>query len=247
MKIPSILEMLQAGVHFGHQMSRWHPKMKPYIYTDRGGVHVIDLEKTQVKLQETLEAVKRLASEGKLILFVTTKPQAKEIVKQAAIDCGMPYLVERWLGGMLTNFSEIKKLIKKYVEMKQMVGTPDFEKYTKKEQLNINKELTKMDTYLIGLTTVDKMPDVLFIPSLQRDKTAVDEAIRTHVTIVGIADTNTNPDKATYFIPANDDAINSIKMMVGLVAEAVKEGRKEWEKNKLVQANAAIKVAGQMK
>lgn len=230
-KIPSILEMLQAGVHFGHQSSRWHPKMEPYIYTDRGGIHVIDLDKTQSKLAQTLEAIKKLAAEGRVILFISTKPQAKEIVKQAAVDCGMPYLVERWLGGMLTNFPEIKKLIKNYNAMKAMEGTPEFEKYTKKEQLKISKELVKMDEYLSGLTTIEKMPDVLFIPSLQKEKTAVTEAKRMNVIVVGVADTNANPENATHFIPANDDAVNSIKMMVNLVAEAVKEGRKEYEKN----------------
>lgn len=188
-----------------------------------------------------MAAVKRLASEGKLILFVTTKPQAKDIVKAAAMDCGMPYLVERWLGGMLTNFTEIKKMIKKYVDTKNMVGTPEFEKYTKKEQLDMTKNLEKVGVYMEGLVTVDKMPDVLFVPSLQRETTAVEEANRMKVTVVGVADSNANPEKASYFIPGNDDAINAIKMLVNLVAEAVKEGRKELEKNKLAQANLAVK------
>jgi len=243
MKTPSILEMLQSGVHFGHQISRWHPKMKPYIYTDRGGVHVIDLEKTQVKLQETLEAARKLASEGKVILFATTKAQAREIVKQAAIDAGMPYLVERWLGGMLTNFTEIKKMIKRYNEQKAMQGTPEFEKYTKKEQTKISKDLVKMDKYMEGLVALERMPDVIFVPSLQAEKTAVTEANRMHVQVIGIADTNANPDKATYFVPANDDAVNSIKMMVGLIAEAIKEGKKEFEKNKAAQVNTANSMA----
>ncbi len=247
MKTPTILEMLQAGVHFGHQSSRWHPKMKPNIYTDRGGVHVIDLDRTQVKLVETLEAVKKIAAEGKVILFISTKPQAKEIVKEAAVSCGMPYLVERWLGGMLTNFVEIKKLIRHYNEMTAIQGKPEIEKYTKKEQLKMTKELVKMDKYLSGLATIEKMPDALFIPSLQKERTAVAEAKKMHITIVGVADTNANPDEADYFIPANDDAVNSIKMMVDLVAEAVKEGNKEWERNKLAQASAVVKVAGQVK
>jgi len=241
MKIPSILEMLQAGVHFGHQVSKWHPKMRPFIFADRGGVHVIDLEKTQTKLQETLDAVKKLASEGKLILFISTKPQAKEIVKQAAVDCGMPYLVERWIGGLLTNFPEIKRLIKKYMGMKELQKSEEWEKYTKKEQLDMTKELGKMDTYLGGLTVLEKMPDALFVPAMQKEKTAVTEANRMKIQIIGVSDTNTNPAKATYFVPANDDAVNSIKMIVGLVAEAVKEGRKEWEKNQAMQANINAK------
>ncbi|PIR04300.1 MAG: 30S ribosomal protein S2 [Candidatus Magasanikbacteria bacterium CG11_big_fil_rev_8_21_14_0_20_39_34] len=230
MKYPTVLEMLQAGVHFGHQSSRWHPKMKPYIFTVRNGVHVIDLEKTQQKLEETLMAVKEKAAKGQKILFVSTKPQAKEIVKKAAIDCGMPYLVDRWIGGMLTNFVEIKKLIKKYVSLKEQRDSGELEKYTKKEQLQIAKELEKMSHYLEGLLSLDGLPDALFIPALQREKTAVVEANRTGVPVVGIADTNANPAKAEYIIPANDDAVRSIELMVGLVRDAIKEGNAEFAK-----------------
>ncbi len=234
MKLPSILEMLQAGVHFGHQKSRWHPKMKPYIYTDRNGVHVIDLEKTQVKLQETLAAITRMVSEGKTILFVTTKPQARDIVKAAAIDCGMPYLTDRWIGGMLTNFPEIHRMIMSYVSLKKQQEAGELGKYTKKEQLEINKKLEKQDQSLGGLVTLTKMPDAIFLPSLQREKTAVTEAGKTGVEIIGITDTNANPLKADYIIPANDDAVKSITLMVNLVAEAVKEG-KEMRNNALVK------------
>jgi small subunit ribosomal protein S2 len=232
MKIPSITEMLQSGVHFGHKVSRWHPKMKPFIFTQRNGIHVINLEETQAKLKETLEAVKHLAAEGKVILFISTKPQAREIVKQAAIACGAPYLVDRWIGGLLTNFSEIKKLIKKYISLKEQQASGELEKYTKQEQLEIAKQLEKMDVSLVGLTSLEKMPDVLFVPALQAEKTAVLEANRMKVKIVGVCDTNSNPDKADYIIPANDDAVNSINMIVNLVAEAVKEGKAEFEKNK---------------
>lgn len=234
MKIPSILEMLQAGVHFGHQVSRWHPKMKPYIFTDRNGVHVIDLEQTQIKLKETLETVKNLAAEGKVILFVTTKPQAREIVKEAAISCDSPYLVDRWLGGMLTNFDEIKKMIKKYNDLKEKQASGELERYTKKEQLDFAKEIESMGSYLAGLAKLKKMPDALFIPALQREKTAVVEANKMNVTIIGVADTNANPDKVDYFVPANDDAVNSIKMVVNLMAEAIKEGKAEFEKKSKV-------------
>ena len=237
--IPSIAEMLQAGAHFGHKVSRWHPKMKPFIFTTRNGVHVIDLEKTQEKMKETLEAVKKFAQEGKVILFVSTKPQALEIVKQAAISCGMPYLVERWIGGLLTNFVEIKKLLKKYLKLREDKASSAWEKYTKKEQLEFAKELEQLDRSLSGLATLEKIPDVVFIPSLQREKTAVLEANRMHVPVVAICDTNANPAKAAHFIPANDDAIKSIKMMVELTAEAVKEGKVEYEKTK---ANAPVEV-----
>ncbi len=234
MNIPSIEEMLKAGVHFGHSTSRWHPKMEPYIFTERQGVHVIDLEKARVVMQKTLDIVKKKASEGKVIVFVTTKPQAREVVKSAAIECGMPYLTDRWIGGFLTNFTEIKKLIDSYVDMKEKQASGELEKYTKKEQLEIKKDLEKKDASLGGLASITEMPDMLFLPALQNEKTAVTEANRTGVEIIGVADTNANPDKANYIIPANDDAVKSIKMIVELVAEAVKEGRKEFEKNKAV-------------
>ncbi|MBD3310972.1 MAG: 30S ribosomal protein S2 [Candidatus Magasanikbacteria bacterium] len=231
MKIPSILEMLEAGVHFGHQVSRWHPKMKDYIYTQRNGVHVIDLEKTQKKMEETLKEVEKLAAEGKIILFSTTKPQARDFVKEAAIDCGMPYLVERWIGGLLTNYSEIKKLIKNYNELKEQQKSGELEKYTKKEQLDIARKIEAMDKSLIGLSDLKKIPDAVFLPSVQNEKTAVKEANKTGVQTIGICDTNSNPQKTDLFIPANDDAVKSIKMMVGLVADAIKRGRAEFEKN----------------
>lgn len=225
--------MLQAGVHFGHKASRWHPKMKPYIFGERNGVHVINLEETQKKLEETLAAVRGMAASGKKILFVTTKPQAQGIVKNAAIACGMPYLVERWIGGLLTNFSEIRKLLKSYVALKEQQASGELERYTKKEQLDIAKDLVKKDAMLAGLVGLERLPDAIFLPAMQAEKTAVDEARRMQVPIIGICDTNANPLHTTYMIPANDDAVRSIKMMVGLVAEAIKEGRTEWEKQEL--------------
>lgn len=232
MNIPGILEMLESGVHFGHQVSRWHPKMKPYIFTDRNGIHIINLEETQKKLEETLAAVKQMAMEGKTILFITTKPQARDIVKAAAIDCGAPYLVDRWLGGLLTNFVEIRKLIKRYITSKEEQKSGELEKYTKKEQLDIAKDLEKKDQILAGLTVLEKMPDALFIPAMQREKTAVAEARRMGVAIIGVCDTNANPLHTDYMIPANDDAVRSIDMMVGLVRDAVKEGKVEFERKK---------------
>ncbi len=230
MEIPSLLEMLQSGVHFGHQVSRWHPKMKPYIFGERNGVHIINLEETEKQLKETLAAVKTMAAEGKTILFITTKPQARDIVKNAATDCEMPFLVDRWLGGLLTNFSEMRKLIKHYVSLKGEQASGELERYTKKEQLEIGKELLKKDETLGGLTKLDRLPDAIFIPALQREKTAVAEAMRMDVPIIGVCDTNANPNHATYVIPANDDAVKAITMIVNLVAGAIKEGRAEWVK-----------------
>jgi small subunit ribosomal protein S2 len=249
MKIPSIIEMLQAGVHFGHQKSRWHPKMAKFIFTERHGVHIIDLEKTQVELEKVLKEVQALAAQGKRILFVSTKPQARDIVKKAAQSCDMPYLVDRWIGGMLTNFTEIKKLIKKYNTLKEQQASGELEKYTKKEQLDIARNLTKMDLYIAGLSTLNKMPDVLFVPAVQREKTAMTEAATTGVPVVGICDTNANVRHVQHVIPANDDAVKSIDLMVGLVAEAIKAGNKEFEKNKAVtekKAETNVNVKEQM-
>lgn len=230
MSIPSIVEMLKAGVHFGHQTSRWHPKMKPFIFTQRQGIHVLDLEKTRVELEKTLKEVERLASEGKKILFVSTKPQAREIVKQAALGAGMPYLVDRWVGGLLTNFPEMKKLIKKYLTLSEQKESGELERYTKKEQLDITRQLEKMEQSLGGLVTLDAMPEVLFIPAMQKEKTAVIEANKMGVEIIGVCDTNANPDKADYVIPANDDAVKSIEMIVTLVGEAAKKGHAAYAK-----------------
>ncbi|OIO18828.1 MAG: 30S ribosomal protein S2 [Candidatus Magasanikbacteria bacterium CG_4_10_14_0_8_um_filter_32_14] len=227
MKIPSILEMLQAGVHFGHKNSRWYPKMKPFIFTQRNQVHIMDLEKTKAQLEIVLPQIKQMVLEGKQILFISTKPQAKAIVRKAAEDCGMPFLVDRWIGGMLTNFSEIKKLVKNYVILKDQQDKGQLGKYTKKEQLEIGKKIGKMDKYLSGLVTLNSLPDAVFIPSMQCEKIAVSEANRMNISVIGVCDTNANPNKAEYIIPANDDAVRSIEMMVGLVRDVIKEGVEE--------------------
>jgi small subunit ribosomal protein S2 len=230
MKLPSIEEMLQAGVHFGHNVSRWHPKMKDFIFSSRNRVHVIDLEKTQVQLESVLEEVKNMASEGQKILFVSTKPQAREIVKKAAISCDMPYLVERWIGGMLTNFAEIRKLIKKYNTMKEKIEKGELGNYTKKEQLEIAREVEDQEKTLAGLSNLVKRPDAVFIPSVQKEKTPITEANRLNIPVIGICDTNANPTKVQYVIAANDDAVKSIELIVNLVAEAVKEGNEIFAK-----------------
>ncbi len=231
-KLPSLVEMLKAGVHFGHQGSRWHPKMQPYIFGTRNGIHVIDLDKTLEQLEITLAYVKAQAAAGKKILFVGTKRQAREIIKAAAESCGMPFLVERWIGGLLTNFDEFKRRLKKYTGLKEQVKTGEIEKYTKKEQSTLKKQLEKMDKYLSGLVDVTTLPDALFIADMRVEKTAITEARRVNLPVVAVCDTNVDPTKATYVIPANDDAINSIRMIAELVAEAVNEGKREGEKNR---------------
>ena len=238
-KMPTLLEMLKAGVHFGHQKSRWHPKMEQYIFGVRNGVHIIDLEKTQVQLEKALEHAKSMAAKGQVILFVGTKRQAREAIKAAALSCEMPYLVERWIGGLLTNFEEVKRRLKKYANLKEQFASGEIEKYTKKEQVVMKKQLEKLDKYLIGLTALDRLPDAVYIADMRTEKTALAETERTEVLTIAVCDTNTNPTKVNYPIPANDDAVNSITMIAELMAAAINEGRKEYEKKKLEKANTA--------
>lgn len=228
MKQPTLTELLKAGVHFGHQKSRWHPKMEQFIFGARNGVHVIDLDKTLEQLEISCNYVKDLAANGKVILFVGTKRQARELIKQAAVNCGMPYLTERWIGGLITNFEEFKRRLKKYLSLKQMAATGEIEKYTKKEQSTLKKQIFKMDKYLLGLTNLEKVPDALYIADMRVEKTAIAEALRKNVPIVGVCDTNVDPTDAVYPIPANDDAVNAIKLMVNLISEVVKEGKVEF-------------------
>ncbi|MFA6105436.1 MAG: 30S ribosomal protein S2 [Patescibacteria group bacterium] len=230
--IPSLLEMLQAGLHFGHQKSRWHPKMEQYLYGVRNGVHVIDLDKTVEALAIALDYVKNLSAKGKVVLFVGTKRQARSIIKNAAESCGAPYLTERWIGGLITNFDEFKRRMKKYKGLKEMFVTGEIEKYTKKEQVSFKKEVEKMDRYLSGLVSLEKVPDAIYIADLRVEKTALMEAHRVNVPMIAVCDSNVDPTKVEYPIPANDDAVNSIKLIADLMAEAIKEGKALFEKAK---------------
>ncbi len=241
-KLPTLLEMLQAGVHFGHQKSRWHPKMKPYIYGVRGGVHIIDLEKSLGELEKALDYAKNLASEGKVILFVGTKRQTRELIKNAAEKCAMPYLTERWIGGLLTNFEEVRRRLRKYHGMKDQVATGEVEKYTKKEQAKFKKELEKMDRYLSGLGNIDRLPEAIYIADFRTEKTALAEAQRKDVPVIGVCDTNVDPRDADYPIPANDDAVNSIRLIADLLSEAISEGKVEYEKKKAESLKEAEKL-----
>ncbi|MBI4598860.1 30S ribosomal protein S2 [Candidatus Uhrbacteria bacterium] len=237
--IPSLAEMLQAGVHFGHQSSRWHPKMEPYIFTERGGIHVINLEKTQEKLEKAVDFLRGVAARGGVILFVGTKRQASEIVKREAEACGMPYVNNRWLGGTLTNFFEIRKLIRRYKTLKDQQVKGELRKYTKKEQLWFGREIEELDRKVGGIQTVERMPDVVFIVDMKAEKTALDEARVIGTQIAALCDTNVNPDDVQWPIPANDDAVKGIDMMLRVISEAVQEGRKEWDRG--AAERAAVK------
>lgn len=224
-KIPTLKEMLKSGVHFGHQVSKRHPQMEPYIFTAKNGIHIINLEKTQKKLEKALDFVKETTAKGGIVLFLGTKKQAQNIVKKYAQECGMPYVVERWLGGTLTNFSIILKLLNKFNDLKQKQESGELEKYTKKEQLEFSREIEKLEKIVGGIKDLKKIPEAVYVVDIKREKTAVREAKKKKVDIVSICDTNVNPRGIDYIIPANDDATKSIELITGLMAEAVKEGK----------------------
>ncbi|HBH17245.1 MAG TPA: 30S ribosomal protein S2 [Candidatus Veblenbacteria bacterium] len=225
--LPSLEELLKAGVHFGHQKSRWHPKMKPFLYGIRQGVHIIDLEKTSVQLKKAMDFVKQVAAGGGMILFTSLKVQAHDIVKQAAMEVNMPYVTGRWLGGVFTNFSIIYKLIQKLDKMEADQKSGDWEKYSKKERLDKEKYLAGLRDLVGGVRGLNKIPQAMFLVGLREGKNALAEAKKVNVPVISIADSNTNPTKVEYPIPANDDAIKSLQLITGLVAQAIKEGQAE--------------------
>jgi small subunit ribosomal protein S2 len=217
-------ELLEAGVHFGHQVRRWNPKMKKYIYTKRNGIHIIDLQKTVELANQAYEKVKEMAGQNKKILFVCTKKQGQESIKQAAIQCGMPFINKRWPGGLLTNFTTIRQSINKIRRIERMEADGSLEKLTKKERFKILKKKEKMDELLGGLKDIDDLPEALFVVDTVREKIAVVEAQRIGIPIVALIDTNSDPDPIDYPIPANDDAIRAIKLFSDKMAQAVSEG-----------------------
>lgn len=225
MRTISLMEMLKAGVHFGHKTSLWNPKMAPFIYTQRNNIHILDLEKTKNKLQDALNYAKDLASKGGVILFVGTKRQAKEEVRKAAESCGMPYVVTRWLGGTFTNFRTIQRTIKKMERLEKLMADGEIKKYTKKEQLMIQREVEKMKTFFSGIKEMKKLPDAIFVLDVKYDHIPVEEARQSKVKIIGLVDTNADPTKIDYLIPSNDDAIKVITYMAQVMADAVKEGK----------------------
>ncbi|TSC96337.1 MAG: small subunit ribosomal protein S2 [Parcubacteria group bacterium Athens1014_10] len=225
-KIPSLLEMIKAGVHFGHRTSKWHPKMEPYIYTVKNTVHLINLEKTQEKLKEALDFVKEVMEKNGVILFLGTKKTIKEVTKKYAEKVNMPYINEKWIGGTMTNFSVISRLIKKLKDLENKKEKGEFAKYAKKEQSKFNTEIEKLNKVIKGIKNLDKLPEAIFMLDTKDEKTAIREAKKLKLPTIGIVDTNCNPEEAVYPIPANDDAIKSVEMITNLVAQAIEEGRK---------------------
>ena len=223
--LPSLVDMLKSGMHFGHTTSRWHPKMKPFIFGARQGVHIINLEKTQEALSDALEFLKGIASRGGVVLFVGTKLQAKGPVQKYAEACGMPYVQNRWLGGTLTNFGQIKQTLKRMQMLKDQRDKGELKKYTKKEQLMISREIEEMEVKFGGIQHVARTPDAVFVIDVKTEKTAVQEAIVTGIPVVALCDTNINPDGITKIIPGNDDAVKSIELVCKLACDAIKDGK----------------------
>jgi small subunit ribosomal protein S2 len=218
-------EMLEAGVHFGHQTRYWNPKMAPFIFGHRNKIHIINLEKTLVMYQEALKYVRQLSSNRGSILFVGTKRQAREIVREEALRCGMPFVDHRWLGGMLTNFKTVKQSIKRLKEMEQMTEDGTFDTMAKKEALGLQRELAKLQRSLGGIKDLNSLPDALFVIDVGYQKGAIAEAVKLGIPVVGVVDTNHSPDGISYVIPGNDDSNRAIRLYARGMADAVLEGR----------------------
>ncbi|MDY3741105.1 MAG: 30S ribosomal protein S2 [Selenomonadaceae bacterium] len=225
MAVVSMKQLLEAGVHFGHQTRRWNPKMSKYIFTERNGIYIIDLQKTVKKADEAYAFMRSVAEEGKSVLFVGTKKQAQEAIKDEALKADMYFVNERWLGGMLTNFQTIQKRIARLKELETMEQDGTFDVLSKKEVLSLRKEMEKLEKYLGGIKDMKKLPGALFIVDPRKERIAVAEAHKLHIPIVAIIDTNCDPDEIDYPIPGNDDAIRAVKLITGRMADAVIEGR----------------------
>jgi len=242
-KVPKIEDLIEAGVHFGHQIRRWHPKMEPYIYTVSKNIHIIDLEDTERLLKEACEFLNKMASEGKKIVFVGTKKQSKDIIKSEATRSGAMFVNERWIGGTITNFPTIKKNLDKLIKYIRGKETGEFDKYTKKERLLIDRETDKMNLVYGGILSLAETPDVLFVIDPKRERTAVKESQNAGIPVVAIVDTNADPTGIDYIIPGNDDAIKSVALLVRAIADAVEEGYKDFDKKGADQSKKDAKKA----
>ncbi len=220
-------QLLEAGCHFGHLKRKWNPAMAPYIYMERNGIHIIDLNKTALKIDEAAEALKNIAKSGRRILFVGTKKQAQETVAQHAQEVGMPYITERWAGGMLTNFPTIRKAVKKMSTIDKMMTDGTFDNISKREKLQITRQREKLEKNLGSIADLNRLPSALFVVDVLKEQIAVSEANRLGIPVFGIVDTNSNPNNIDFVIPANDDANKSIDVILSAVCEAIKEGLEE--------------------
>jgi small subunit ribosomal protein S2 len=231
-------DLLEAGVHFGHQTKRWNPKMKPYIFGERSGIYILDLGKTVALFREAEDYVRQLATEDKTVLFVGTKRQAQDVIATEAARCGMYYINERWLGGLLTNFSTIQRSIARLRDLEAMATDGRYDFMPKKEIARAEKEKRKLQKNLDGIRNMARLPDALFVVDTRKEKIAVDEARKLKIPVIGIVDTNCDPDEVDFVIPGNDDALRSIKLFVARVADVVLDGQGERESRRAEQAAA---------
>ena len=243
MAVVSMKQLLEAGVHFGHQTRRWNPKMAPYIFTERNGIYIIDLQKTVRKLEEAYNFVRDLSMDGKSVLFVGTKKQAQESVKEEAVRAGAYYVNARWLGGMLTNFRTIRHRIDRLKQLRTMEEDGTFDLLPKKEVIKLNLEIEKLEKFLGGIKEMKQLPGALFIVDPRKERIAVSEARKLGIPIVAIVDTNCDPDEIDYVIPGNDDAIRAVKLITAKMADAVLEGRQGEQMND--EADAAAEEAAE--
>ncbi|MGM0602856.1 MAG: 30S ribosomal protein S2 [Bacillota bacterium] len=242
MSVVNMKQLLESGVHFGHQTKRWNPKMEQYIFTERNGIYIIDLQQTVKLIDKAYNFVKEEAAEGKTVLFVGTKRQAQETIRNEAEKCGMPYVNQRWLGGMLTNYQTIKKRIDRLDELEQMEEEGIFEVLPKKEVIELNKEHDKLERFLGGIRDMNGLPDVIFITDARKEDIAVAEARKLNIPIVSILDTNCDPDLIDYVIPGNDDAIRAVKLITSVISDAVlagKQGQQTAEEEMQEEAESA--------
>ena len=240
MAVVSMKQLLEAGVHFGHQTRRWNPKMAPYIFTERNGIYIIDLQKTVKKLDEAYNFVRDVAANGGEVLFVGTKKQAGDSIKEEAERCGMHYVNARWLGGMLTNFKTIQKRIERLAQLRKMEEDGTFELLPKQEVVKLKLEIEKLEKFIGGIKQMKTLPAALFIVDPKKEKIAVSEARKLNIPIVAIVDTNCDPDEVDYVIPGNDDAIRAVKLIAGAMANAVMEGRQGQSDAPAVEEEAPV-------
>ena len=226
-------QLLEAGVHFGHLKRKWNPAMAPYIFMERNGIHIIDLYKTVAKVDEAAEVMKNLAKQGKKVLFVATKKQAKQVVADKAASVGMPYVIERWPGGMLTNFPTIRKAIKKMATIDKMTKDGTFDNLSKREKLQITRQRAKLEKTLGSIVDLTRLPSALFVVDVMKEHIPVREANRLGIPVFGMVDTNSNPNNIDYVIPANDDATKSVEVILGAICEAMNEGLQERKAEKI--------------
>lgn len=240
MQKPTYKELLDAGVHFGHLKKKWNPKMGAYIFMERKGIHLIDLNKTGENLERAAHAIKQIAKSGRKIMFVATKKQAREIVSSAAISVGMPYVTERWLGGMMTNYATIRRSVKKMQSIERMLKDGSLENVTKKERLTLTRELTKLRRVLGGIADLNRLPSAIFVVDIVHEHIAIAEAHKLGLPIIGMVDTNSDPGKVDFPIPANDDASKSIAIIVDYMTAAVKEGLEERKQSNAKKEEAEV-------